>query len=364
MRPAFETHVTSTAPSKPLLGTVTIATTSGAVNLRGTGREHMLSHYALDPELEDQLATLPKLDSPDIHESRRSLTDAMSRLPEPDSSGVTVLHREVPGTDGEPDVPVTIYRPDRQARRACVLDVHGGGFTMGSAAMNHAINIRIARRLGIPVVSVDYRLAPEHPFPAALKDCYAALRWAQSGGHEDDDGEVNIALHGFSAGAGLCAALALLARDDDGPRIMFQYLGCPLLDDRLETRSMRQFTNTPMWTRSMTASSWRSYLGTKYASGIAAPQYAAPARAEDLSRLPPTYVSVMTFDPLRDEGIAYAQRLIECGVPTELHLFPGTFHGSNLIHQAAISRRETTERIEVLRRGLSLPDDVAHQPKT
>ncbi|MBY3989927.1 alpha/beta hydrolase [Rhodococcus fascians] len=313
----------------------------------------MHSNYALDPELGDQLAALPKLDGPDIRASRQNLADAMSRLPEPDSTGVIVERREVPGSGSEQAVPVIVYRPDHQVKRACVVDVHGGGFTMGSAAMNHAANIGIVRRLGAPVVSVDYRLAPEHPFPAALDDCYSALRWAQSGGHEDDAGEVSIALHGFSAGAGLCAALALLARDNDGPPIAFQYLGCPLLDDRLETRSMREFTNTPMWTRSMTASSWRSYLGTKHTSD--APKYAAPGRAEDLSGLPPTYISVMTFDPLRDEGIAYAQRLLEGGVPTELHLFPGTFHGSNLIHRAAISRRETIERIEVLRRGLSMP---------
>lgn len=315
----------------------------------------MPSKYALDPELGNQLAILPKLDDPDIHTSRRSLADAMSRLPKPDTTGVTVVQREAPGSHGGQAVPITVYTPDNYARRACVLDVHGGGFTMGSAAMNHAANIRIARQLGVPVVSVDYRLAPEHPFPAALDDCYSALRWVQSGGHEDDLGEVSIALHGFSAGAGLCAALALRARDADGPHITFQYLGCPLLDDRLDTRSMQEFTNTPMWTRSMTASSWKSYLGPAHASSIAAPAYAAPARAGDLTGLPPTYLSVMTFDPLRDEGIAYAQRLIECGVPTELHLFPGTFHGSNLIHRAAISRRETSERIEVLRRGLSLP---------
>ncbi|MBY4277436.1 alpha/beta hydrolase [Rhodococcus fascians] len=315
----------------------------------------MLRRYALDPELEDQLAILPKLDDSDIHASRRNLADAMSRLPEPDLTGVTVERREVPGSNGEQAVPVTIYRPDHQTKRACVVDVHGGGFTMGSAAMNHAANIGITRRLGVPVVSVDYRLAPEHPFPAAINDCYSVLRWAQLGGHENKAGEVSIALHGFSAGAGLCAAAALLARDSDGPPITFLYLGCPLLDDRMETRSMREFTDTPMWTRSMSASSWNSYLGPKRESGSAAAKYAAPGRADDLHGLPPTYISVMTFDPLRDEGIAYALRLLESGVPTELHLFPGTFHGSNLIHRSAVSRRETIERMEVIRRGLSLP---------
>ncbi|MEV0111152.1 alpha/beta hydrolase [Nocardia sp. NPDC050799] len=315
----------------------------------------MNSNYAVDSELGDQLTLLPKLDDPDLRVSRQSLADAMSRLPEPDSSGLTVTRREAPGRRGANHVPVTVYTPDLPARRACVLDVHGGGFTMGSAAMNHAVNIRIARRLNVPVVSVDYRLAPENPYPAAIDDCYSALHWVQSGGHEDDDGAVDVALHGFSAGAGLCAALALLARDEGGPQVLFQYLGCPLLDDRLETKSMREFTDTPMWTRSMTATSWRSYLGSQYAPGTPAPAYAAPARAEELSNLPPTYLSVMTFDPLRDEGIGYAQRLIDSGVRTELHLFPGTFHGSNLIHRAAISRRETDERIEVLRAGLSLP---------
>ncbi|WP_072807434.1 alpha/beta hydrolase [Rhodococcoides yunnanense] len=318
----------------------------------------MQSNYPLDPELGDQLATLPELDNPDIDTSRRNLADAMARLPASDTSGVTVSHRAAPGSDGGPDVPVTVYTPDDRTSGACVLDVHGGGFTMGSAAMNHAVNLRIARRLGITVVSVDYRLAPEHPYPAALEDCYAALRWVHAGGHEDGGygdraGEIRVALHGFSAGAGLCAALAVLARDQDGPPVAFQYLGCPLLDDSMSTGSMTRFTDTPMWTRAMTRTSWDSYLGPA-GREVAGHEYAAPARTTDLSGLPPAYVSVMTFDPLRDEGIAYALRLLECGVPTELHLFPGTFHGSNLIHRAAVSRRETDERIAVLRHGLSL----------
>lgn len=306
----------------------------------------MSSNYAIDPELARDLSSLPRLGGHDLHEMRQQILGALSLLPTSEPDGVSITHRDVPGLDGEPPVPVIVYRPHRETGRACVLDVHGGGFTMGTAAMNQAANLRIASRLGVTVVSVDYRLAPEHPYPAALNDCDAALHWVQAGAYDSLTGSVTVALHGFSAGAGLCAALSLRTRDRGGPDIAFQYLGSPVLDDRLDSPSMRRFTDTPMWDRHMASASWTSYLG-----GTDSP-YAVPARAEDLSNLPPTYVSVMTFDPLRDEGIAYVQRLLEDRVPTELHLFPGTFHGSNLLHRAAISRRETAERMDVLRHAL------------
>ena len=158
-----------------------------------------------------------------------------------------------------------------------------------------------------------------------------------------------IGVIGGSAGGGLAAGLALLARDRGGPSLCFQFLAIPELDDRLETPSMRQFTDTPLWNRPSAEYSWRWYLGGQ--DGDVSP-YAAPARATDLAGLPPAYVSTMEFDPLRDEGIIYAMRLLEAGVPVELHQYPGTFHGSSLVTTAAVSRRQGTEMIDVLRRGL------------
>jgi acetyl esterase/lipase len=143
-------------------------------------------------------------------------------------------------------------------------------------------------------------------------------------------------VYGQSAGGGLAAALSLLARDRGGPSLCFQYLGIPELDDRLETPSMQQFVDTPMWNRPNAVLSWRYYLGHD-ADGEVSP-YAAPARAADLSGLPPAYVSTMEFDPLRDEGILYALGLLQAGVTVDLHQYPGTFHGSAMVPTAAVSR--------------------------
>lgn len=310
--------------------------------------------YAIDPELAEHLHTLPDLEGVDVFTARRRLAAAMASLPSPSADGVDVSEHEAPGFDGEPAVPVTVYRPELPpGRPAALLDVHGGGFFMGSSSMNHSANLVLARRLGAIVVSVEYRLAPENPFPAALHDCSAALSWISDDGPKLGIDPTRVGMHGFSAGAGLCAATALAARDLDGPPIAFQYLGSPVLDDRLTSASMRRFDDTPMWSRPLAESGWRAYLGP---AGGTADCRAAPARATDLARLPPTYVSVMTFDPLRDEGIEFAQRLLAAEVPVELHLFPGTFHGSNLLHRATISRRELRERVDVLRRGLDLPE--------
>ena len=152
------------------------------------------------------------------------------------------------------------------------------------------------------------------------------------------------------AGGGLSAGLALLARDSGGPALCFQFLGIPELDDRLETASMRAFIDTPMWSRPQAVLSWQRYLGTDDRSDVSI--YAAPSRATDLSGLPPAYISAMEFDPLRDEGILYALRMLQAGVSVELHSFPGTWHGSTAITAAAVSRRQLDEMVVVLRRAL------------
>jgi acetyl esterase/lipase len=182
----------------------------------------------------------------------------------------------------------------------------------------------------VVVASVEYRLAPEHPFPAGLEDCYAGLTWLAA--HADELGvdPARIAIHGISAGGGLCAALALLARDRGGPAIAFQYLGVPEVDDRLETRSARDFVDTPVWNRPRAEISWDSYLGPGRRGGADVSPYAAPARATDLSGLPPALVIVGGADGFRDEDIEYATRLLQAGVPTELHVYPGAYHGWNM----------------------------------
>jgi acetyl esterase/lipase len=162
-----------------------------------------------------------------------------------------------------------------------------------------------------------------------------------------------LAVNGGSAGGGLAAGLALLARDRSGPTLCFQYLGIPELDDRLETPSMVRFVDTPVWSRPAAERSWQWYLGDAAGTDDVSP-YASPARATDLAGLPPAYISTMEFDPLRDEGIRYALGLLEAGVTVELHSFPGTFHGAAVVADAAVIRREATERLTVWRRALAL----------
>lgn len=309
--------------------------------------------YVFDPEIAAGAAVLPRLDASDVVVRRKQLAQLLASMPAPDTAGLTVTDRTVPGPDGAPEVRVRIYRPDVLAGPIGILDVHGGGFILGDLETSHAVNVAVAREVGAVVVSVDYRLAPEHPFPAGIEDCYAVLGWFAAHAAELGVDPGRIAIHGGSAGGGLCAGLALLARDRGGPAIAFQYLGIPELDDRLGTGSMTRFVDTPSWNRDAAARSWDAYLGVGRRGGADVSPYAAPARATDFSGLPPAYVSAMEFDPLRDEDISYASALLSAGVPVELHVFPGTFHGSSVI-AARVSRREQAERIAVLGKALGV----------
>jgi acetyl esterase/lipase len=314
--------------------------------------------YAFDPEIAAAISMLPQTDFSDLPAARRQIRElGATMLGEPDTTGITVREELVPGPDGAPDVRVRIYVPERIAAPAAVFGVHGGGFITGDLEMGHPGYLRLARELGVVVVAVDYRLAPEAPFPAGLEDCFAALVWTAKHASELGVDPARIVIHGGSAGGGLCAGLALLARDRGGPAIAFQYLGIPELDDRLDTPSMRAFVDTPLWNRPKAEYSWDCYLGEGVRGTEGVPVYAAPARATDLTNLPPAYISAMEFDPLRDEGIAYAHALLAAGVTVELHLFPGTFHGSAMVEHATVSKREAAERLAVLARALGVELD-------
>jgi acetyl esterase len=309
--------------------------------------------YPFDPEIAAVVPMIPSFDGTDPVAMRAGLSEMIAQLPAPDMTGVQCEDRTIPGGRGDPEVPIRIYRPVERRTQAAVYSVHGGGFIAGDLETEHALHVTLARELGAIVVAVDYRLAPETPFPGPLEDVYAGLVWTAE--HADELGidPGRIGIQGTSAGGGLCAALALLARDRNGPHIAFQFLAVPELDDRLTTPSMTAFTDTPLWDRPKAVASWDFYLGAGRAGSDDVSVYAAPARATDLAGLPPAYVSVMHFDPLRDEGIAYALAMLAAGVSVELHLFPGTFHGSFLIQQAAISQREQAEMVAVLRQALA-----------
>lgn len=285
---------------------------------------------------------------------RAFLSEAIAQLSQPDTTGLQIEDRQIPCCEGDPAVPVRIYWPDQRSGPGAVYSVHGGGFIAGDLETEHALNARLAQELGVVVVAVGYRLAPETPFPGPLEDVYAGLVWTAEHADELAIDPQRIAVQGTSAGGGLCAALALLARDRGGPHIAFQFLSVPELDDRLTSPSMKEYIDTPLWNRPRAVVSWDCYLGPGRAGTDDVSIYAAPARTTDLTGLPPAYVSVMHFDPLRDEGIAYALGLVAAQVNVELHLFPGTFHGSALIQHAVISQREQAETIAVLKQALTV----------
>lgn len=216
----------------------------------------------------------------------------------------------------------------------------------GPSAEHYAIAV------GCVVVSVDYRLAPEHAYPAALEDCYAALTWcAERHGDLGIDAS-RIAIGGESAGGGLAAATALLARDRQGPAVRYQLLAYPMLDDRNNTPSALEFVDIPSWSSQHNGSGWRAVLGEN-AGGVDVSPYAAPARETDLSGLPPALIQVGELDVFRDEDILYATRLMQAGVATELHVYPGAFHGWDAaVPEASQSVGAVQERIAALRRAL------------
>jgi acetyl esterase/lipase len=241
----------------------------------------------------------------------------------------------LPGAGG---VRVRVHRPVGDDRALpCFYSIHGGGYVLGSYEVDDARFDRWCPRYGCVGVSVDYRLAPETPFPGPLDDCYAGLKWVYDNHRELGVDPDHIGIGGTSAGGGLAAALALLARDRGEIPISFQLLDCPMLDDRQITPSS-QLEGLKIWSRDSNKFGWRSYLGNLYGTPDV-PAYAAPARASDLCGLPPAYVCVGAVDGFRDEDIDYAVRLNQASVPTELHVFSGAPHGVMLFNDTAVANR-------------------------
>jgi acetyl esterase/lipase len=314
----------------------------------------MPTQVVLDPELAAALQLLPPgassfLDFNDMPASRER---AAARRPVmPPSDAVATEDRTIPGPDGAPELRVRIYRPKAaQAVLPGLYWIHGGGMIMGTLDGDNQRLSEFVEQAGCVAVSVEYRLAPENPHPAPVEDCFAGLVWMAAHAEELGIDPRRIAIGGASAGGGLAAATALMAHDRGGPAIALQLLIYPMLDDRNITPSTHE--STAVWDRATNIGGWRALLGEQ-AGGEGVHHYAAPARAADLTGLPPAFIDVGTADLFRDEDIDYAQRLMQAGVPTELHVYPGAYHGfDSMAPRARITRAARTARITALQRAL------------
>jgi acetyl esterase/lipase len=253
------------------------------------------------------------------------------------------------------DVPLLVCRPTAATPPYPVIyTIHGGGMVAGTNHSGELVGeLDRAQTLGLAVVSVDYRTAPEHPDLAPVEDCYAGLRWVSDNAAREGFDPDRIVASGASAGGGLAAGVALLARDLGGPRLAGQMLFCPMVDDRCDTASSVQFDGRGIWDRVSNLTGWTALLGDRRGTGTAS-CYAVPALAADLSGLPPAYVDVGSAEALRDEAVSYASRIWQAGGQAELHVWSGAFHSfDEWVPRARVSRAARDARLTWLRRLLT-----------
>jgi acetyl esterase/lipase len=319
--------------------------------------DSMIARHAIDPESEAGLAAFLEFVPggfgaiPDLHVRRATLEAVLSAEPLPDNPRVRIENRIVAGPADNPDLRVRIYEPTEPAsNRPGIVMVHGGGMIMGTVEGEDFTATALCDSLRAVVISIDYRLAPENPHPAPVEDCYAAWMWVTGHATEMGIDPDRIALYGESAGGGLALGTALLIRDRGGARPAFVAAIYPMIDESNSSASSHEVVDVGVWDRATNVEAWQWYLGESDAD-----QYAAPARAEDLSGLPPVFMDVGTVDLFRDETVTFAQRLWAAGVPCELHVYPGAYHGSEFFAaDASLSQRIVAERHAALRRALSM----------
>ena len=315
----------------------------------------------IDPELVAPLAAWTEatnggIDLHDIPRTRATmdaLADAMMTKVAP-REDVRSSDYWIAGPAGAAQVFVRVYQPiERAAALPALLWLHGGGYVLGSVARDDLMARRLCAEGQCVVVSVDYRLAPEHASPAAVEDAHAALEWTASQSESLGIDTQRIAIGGASAGGGVAAGLALLARDRGVVDVCFQLLIYPMLDCHNLALPDADHADTLVWTRENNLMGWQAYLGTETPAAIDASPYASPSRATDLSGLPPAYIPVGDLDLFLDENITYAQRLMRAGVAAELRIYPGGFHGFNgFAPSADVSKRFNAERDAALKRAL------------
>lgn len=307
--------------------------------------------HLVDPALRPMLEMWPTiaLDA----ETLVAMRERMLPTPPIDTTGTTLERREVPGPIGVPDITLHIYKPEgADGPLPAIYHIHGGGYVGGAAAQLEVFHRPLVRALNCVLVSVDYRLAPEHVFPAAIEDCYAGLRWTIEQADALGIDIKRLGVMGESAGGGLAAALALLVRDRGEYTLAFQHLTYPMIDDRTCLGDQHPHTGEFIWTPHNNRFGWTALLGGEPGGADVSP-YAAAARATDLAGLPPTYIMTGALDLFLEEDMDYARRLIRAGVPTELHVYPGGFHGFDIFPGSAPSTAAQASRMAALARALA-----------
>jgi len=299
------------------------------------------TRHLVDREIAPIIDLFPRVDlaSAPIADIRARAAQAYAILPPPVISPEEV---EIPSVHGGPAIAVFLFRPaEARPGTGAILHIHGGGMVMGSVRQTPAVPATLAAATGVPVVSVEYRLAPEHPFPAPQEDCHSAMVWlaGQASTLGFDAGKIVVA--GESAGGGLAAALAIMARDLGGPAIAGQMLTYPMLDHRTGSDACpyaNPRTGEFIWTRESNRFGWKALQGD-YRAEDARRGWFSPSLADDLSNLPSAYIATGSLDLFFDENLDYARRLVAAGVPVDLHSYAGAIHAFNAIPDAALSQR-------------------------
>ncbi|RAS94123.1 lipase [Bacillus cereus] len=307
----------------------------------------------VNPALLPGLETFQDLDlRPEILPAIREQVAQILPDPVVDDS-LSLTDKVIEGPDANP-LGLRIYRPkSNDESLPALLWIHGGGYILGTVNENDVLCMKFAKEVGCMVVSVDYRLAPEHPYPAAIEDCYAALKWIADNAESLNIDSNRIGVAGPSGGGGLTAALTLLARDRKYPSICFQMPLYPMIDDRNNTPSANEIKEGFIWNQQSNEAAWKMYLGKLHGTDQI-PAYAAAARAEDYRNLPRTYTCVGQLDPFRSETLAYVTKLAEAGVDVEFHLYPGAYHGFEMMHpDADIAIHAWNDYIRAAKTGLA-----------
>ena len=312
----------------------------------------MDSIHLVDPGLRPLLDLFPTTTL--THDNLAEMRARQLPLPDTGVEGVTLAQRSVPGPEGAPDIDLHIYRPENASGDLpCIFHIHGGGYVAGTAKDLAGLHRPLVAELGCVIVSVDYRLAPETIFPGAIEDCYAGLAWTIANAAELGVDTSRIGVMGESAGGGLAAALALLVRDRGEYKLAFQHLIYPMIDDRTCTHAdPHPHAGEFIWHAHNNHFGWSALLGQEPGGPDVSP-YAAASRATDLASLPPTYISTGALDLFLEEDIEYARRLLRAGVPTEFHIYPGAFHGFDLMPGVAVSEASRRDSISALGRFMA-----------